>query len=139
MSGFSRAWAAKLLGHSWGKTEAAKPAKVFVALLTSVPTNSSTGTSIEASEPTYTGHERKELPAASIEAAAEGATSSIKNSAELVFAACTGGTSTITAWALCDAASAGNIVMWGTASSTVISTTQTPPTIAAGKIIGELA
>lgn len=139
MSGFGRAWAAKLLGHAWGKTEAAKPAKVYLALLTSVPTNSSTGTTIEATEPTYTGHERKEVPAASIKAAEEGATSSIKTSAELVFAACTAGTSTIVAWALCDAAAAGNIIMWGTAASTVISTTQTPPTVPAEKLVGELA
>lgn len=138
MSGFSRAWAAKLLGHSWGKTEAAKPSKVFLALLTSVPTSSSTGTTIEATEANYTGHERKEVPAASIKAAEEGETSVIKTSAALTFAACTGGTSTITAWALCDAATAGNIVMWGTCSSTVISTTQTPPEVASEKLVGEL-
>jgi hypothetical protein len=136
MSGFSRAWAAKLLGHSWGKTEAAKPAKVFLALLTATPTNSSTGSTI--TEATYTGYARTELPAASISAAEEAAKSKIENSAELVYAACTASTSTITAWALCDAASAGNVVMWGTCTSTVISTTQTPPTVAAKKLIGEL-
>jgi hypothetical protein len=138
VSGFSRAWAAKLLGHSWGKAEATKPAKVYLALLTSVPTNSSTGTTIEASEPTYTGHERKEVPVASIKAAEEGSPSAIKTNAELVFAACTAGSSTVTAWALCDAATAGNVVMWGTASSTVISTTQTPPAVAAEKLAGNL-
>lgn len=136
-SGFSRKTAAGLLAHAWAKTSFTKPTDVYLALLTGTPTSSSTGTTIEAEEANYTGHERKKVTA-NISTATEAATSSIENETEITFAACTGGSSTIIAWALCDAATAGNIIMWGTATSTVISTTQTPATIAAKKLIGEL-
>lgn len=139
MSGYSRAAAAGGLSWSWGKAETLfkKPAKVFLALCTVVPTSSSTGTSITEATGA-TGYARKEVPVASIAEAVEGATSTIETNAELVFAAITAGSATVIAWALVDALTVGNIVMWGTATSTVISSTQTPPTIAAKALKGEV-
>jgi hypothetical protein len=138
LSGFSRRAAAGLLAHAWGKTEFAKPAKVFLAVTTVVPTNSSTGATL--TEPTWTGYARPELPVASIAAAVEGATSSIKTALELLFAECTAGSGTIIGWALVDnvTVGAGNVEMWGTATSTSIAAGQTPK-VAAGALEGTLA
>lgn len=121
---------AKILGHAVGKSAWAKPT-VWLALCTVVPEDAKTGITI--TEATYTGYARKEVPEGSWGAASEGAPSSIKNSAELVFAECTSGESTIIGWALCDNAtkSEGNGIVWGTCSSTTISTTQTPAKVAA--------
>lgn len=136
MSGFSQKYAAGLLGHAWGKAELTKPSKVYLALCTTVPTSSSTGSTIV--EATASGYERKEVPAASISSPTEAGESSIKTSAELLFKEITGGSSTIIGWALCDASTGGNVVMWGTSTSTVISSTQTPPKIASGALEGLL-
>jgi hypothetical protein len=132
MSGFSQAYATRVLEHVSGKASLTKPT-AWLALCTVVPTATSTGTTI--TEASYTGYARQEVPASILAAAVAGSPSSIKNSTQFTFAACTGGTSTIIGWALCDAATVGNVILWGTASSTVISTTQTPATIAAEVLV----
>jgi hypothetical protein len=139
MSGYSEEFTEKLLAHSWGKTSFTMPAEMFLALLTSVPTASSTGESVEATEATYTGYVRLKLDLTKFKLT-KAATSTIKNELELTFAACTGLEKTVTAWATTTKkrAEACPINMWGTCSSTVISTTQTPPTVAAEKLVGEL-
>jgi hypothetical protein len=129
MSGFSQNYATKVLEYITKKKALAEPT-FWLALLTVVPTNSSTGATI--TEANYTGYARKEVPAAEWNAAVAGTPSSIANKSKFEFAACTSGTSTIIAWAGLDSSTigAGNIIMWGTAASTVISSTQTPATIA---------
>lgn len=134
MSGLSRKAAAGALNFLFGKEESlAKPAKVYLALLTVVPTSSSTGVTITEATGA-TGYARKEIPAANIKKAEEGETSLINTTAETVFAAITAGTATVVAWALVDSSETGkgNIIVWGTATSTVISSTQTPPTVTTG-------
>jgi hypothetical protein len=130
MSGFSQNYATKVLEYITKKKALAEPT-TWLALCTVVPTNASTGATI--TEANYTGYARKEVPAAEWEAAVAGTPSSIANEKSFTFAAVTAGTSTVIGWALCDNATigAGNIVMWGTAASTVLSTTQTPATVAA--------
>lgn len=139
MSGFSEAIAEKTLGHMWGKTSFTMPAEQYLALLTSVPTASSTGESIESTEATYTSYIRLKLDLTKFKLT-KAATSTIKNELALTFAECTGLEKTVIAWAATEKkrGEACNINMWGTASSTVISTTQTPPTIGPEKLVGEL-
>lgn len=139
MSGFSEAIAEKTLGHMWGKASFTMPAELYLALLTSVPTASSTGESIEATEATYTSYVRLKLDLTKFKLT-KAATSTIKNELELTFAACTGLEKTVIAWATTEKkrGEACNIVMWGTATSTVISVTQTPPKIAAEALEGTL-
>jgi len=122
----------KNLDHNLGDGAYTMPTTVALALCTSVPTDASTGATIV--EATYTGYARLKVEAAQLSAAASG---SKTNSAELTFANCTAGSSTITAWALLDSSTigAGNSLYWGTATSTVISTTQTPPSIAAAGLV----
>lgn len=121
----------KILDHEVGKTSFTMPATVALALTTVAPGDTSTGASI--TEATYTGYARLTLAGSTFAAATAASPSETHNSAQQTFAACTSGSSTIIGWALCDSAStgAGNILFWGTCTSTVISTTQTPPTIAA--------
>lgn len=140
MSGFSRKAAKGALDFFWGKEESlAKPAKVFLALCTVEPTSSSTGATITEATGA-TGYARLEVPVANIKKAEELATSIINTTAELTFAAITAGSATVIAWALCDSVTtgAGNVIMWGSATSTVISSTQTPPKIASGALEGQL-
>lgn len=134
MSGVSRKSAAGTLNFLFGKEESlAKPAKVYLALLTVVPTNASTGATITEATGA-TGYERKEIPVANIKKAEEGATTIINTTAETVFKAITAGSAKVVAWALCDSGETGkgNVICWGTATSTEISATQTPPTVATG-------
>ena len=101
-----------------------------MALCTVIPTDASTGTSI--TEATYTGYARKEILATDLSAAASG---SKTNSAAITFAACTGGSSTIIGFAIVDALTLGNILYWGTTTSKVIDTSNTPATIAIGGLV----
>ncbi len=119
-----------MLDHLFGDPATTITAPTYLALCTTVPTDASTGSTIV--EATYTGYARKSVAASDMSAAASG---SKTNSAAITFAACTNGTSTIIGWALCDAATTGNVLCWGTATSTVISTTQTPATIAIGALV----
>jgi hypothetical protein len=127
---FSNAYEKKVLEHVMGKTELVKPT-TYLALATTVPTVTTTGLTIV--EATYTGYARKEIKGTEYEAAVEGAPTKILNEKEEVFAACTGSTSTVIGWALCDKPETGKggIIMWGSCTSTVISTTQTPASVAA--------
>jgi hypothetical protein len=120
----------KNLDHNLGDGAFTMPTTVALALCTSVPTDASTGTTIV--EATYTGYARKAVAAADLSAAASG---SKTNSNAITFDPCTASSSTVIGWALCDALTVGNVLYWGTATSTVISTTQTPATVAVGGLV----
>jgi hypothetical protein len=126
----------KNLDHNLGKSAFTMPTTVALALCTVVPTDASTGSSI--TEASYTGYARKVVAASDLNAAASGQST---NANVLTFAACTSGSSTVIGAALCDSSTtgAGNVLYWFTATSTVVSTTQTPATIAAttGLIVNE--
>lgn len=119
----------KDLDHNLGKTSFTMPASVYLALCTVAPTDSSTGSTI--TEATYTGYARKQVLAASLNAASGGSST---NSADIVFADCTAGSSTIVGWSLCDASTAGNSLYWGTVTSKTIDTSDTPATVKASAL-----
>lgn len=131
----SDAWELKILDHLTNKA-ANTSVTGYLALCTSVPTDASTGTTIV--EATYTGYARVNVPAASWGAASGTTPAQSSNTTAVTFAACTGSTSTIIGWAYCDALTVGNVIMWGTCTSTVISTTQTPATVAIGALVFQL-
>ncbi len=118
----------KVLEHLMGKTSMTMPATVYAALCTVVPTDASTGATI--TEANYTTYARKQIQATDLNAAAAGV---ITNANAITFAACTGGSSTIIGIAIVDNGTigAGNVLYWGTVTSKVIDTNNTPPTIAA--------
>lgn len=130
MASFSDYWENAVLDATFGDPDVTITAPTYLALCTSVPDDTKTGSNIV--EASYTGYARKSIAAADMSAASGG---SKTNSNAITFAACTSGTSTIIGWALCDAATVGNVLCWGTCTSTVISTTQTPATVAIGALV----
>ena len=115
----------KVLDHVMGKASFTMPSNVYLALTTVVPSDTSTGSTI--TEANYTGYARLQIPASSLNSASNG---QITNSAQLVFPDCTGGSSTIVGFAICDASTGGNVLYWGTVSpSKLIDTSNTPPTV----------
>ncbi len=115
-----------VLAHIVGKTSFTLPS-CYLALCTTVPTSASTGSTI--AEATYTGYARI-TTSGDWSAPTAASPSTIFNGTAITFAACTGSTSTVIGFAACDALTVGNMLWWGSCTSTVISTTQTPATFA---------
>lgn len=134
-SGQLSAWAEQTtLNHLTGQDNASwgNLSPVYLGLCTVVPTSSSTGSTI--TEATYTTYARTSMAAAAWTAASGTAPASTPNSGTVTAPACTASTSTIIALVICTAATLGNVIAWCSCPSTVISTTQTPPTVAASGI-----
>lgn len=132
MAGFSNAVENKVLDHLTGKAAYASPAPLNIGLVTTAVAETDTSASVV--EPTYTGYGRKAAAAADWNAAAAGA---VATAVQEAFANCTAGTGTVIGWFVSPVAAtggAGDVVMFGTCPSVTISTTQTPPTIAAGAL-----
>lgn len=130
---FSNWFQTNVLAHGTGQDNVswANLSPTFLALCTIVPDSSKTGSTI--TEASYTGYARVSLANTawtSPAAGGAGGQSTISNASVITFANCTAGSSTVIGWALCTALSGGNAVCWGTAASVVISTTQTPATVA---------
>ena len=104
---------------------------IYLALVTTAPTDSMTGTTI--TETTYTGYARKQTTAANWDAASAGV---VANGAELAFPASTGLNSSplITHFAACDAATAGNLLFFGTMGSSLSPTSGVTPKFEIGDI-----
>ena len=130
VSGISQYAMPKLVDHLNGKTSFTMPVTVAMALATAAPTSTSTGATI--TEAAYTGYGRQTLAGSAFVAATAATPSVALNSGTITFGACTAGGSTLLGFILADSAtvSAGNALWFGSLTSTVISTTQTPPTIA---------
>lgn len=137
MSGsFSEYAAGKILQHALGVSAWSIPT-VYLALCTVVPTSASTGATI--TEATYTGYARVAL-AGTWGSVITATPCTLSNSVTVTFPACTGGTSTIVGYAILDGSTlgAGNIIGWGSVTSTVVSTTNTPATFAISALEVEL-
>lgn len=92
-----------------------------------------TYTAASGTELTYTTYARQAISSTNMSPAASG---SVTNDVAITFAAVTAGGGTVIGWVLCSSSSgAGDNIAWGTATSTVLSTTQTPPTIAIGGLV----
>jgi len=135
VSGIGQATMQKVLDHINGKTSFTMPGTVAMALCTAAPASTATGATI--SEATgYTGYGRQTIAGTAWTAATAATPSVSANNATITFAACTAGTATLLGFAVCDSATtgAGAMLWFGPLASTVISTTQTPPTVAAAAL-----
>jgi hypothetical protein len=108
-------------------------APTHLALCTVAVAETDTGSTI--TEANYTGYARKSIAAADLGAASGGSKS---NSVQQQFAGATAGSSVIIGWALCTASTTGNIIFFGTCTSTTVSSTQTPATVAVGALTATL-
>lgn len=133
-SGISQYGMSHLIDHIDGKTSFTMPTTVALALATAAPTSTTTGATI--TEAAYTGYARVTIAGAGFNAATAATPSVSTNASTITFGNCTAGTSTLLGFMLADSATggAGNSLWYGTLTSTVISTTQTPPTVASGAL-----
>jgi hypothetical protein len=123
----------------WENQKTATPALVdpfYVALSILALTDADTGTTTGDGShvPTYTGYARKSVAASDMNAASSGA-GSAANANAITFAACTAGSSTCIALGQCSASTVGILRKWCDITSTVVSTTQTPATLAVGAYV----
>jgi hypothetical protein len=135
-SGISQYAMSHIVDHLNGKTSFTMPSVCALALgINSAPTSISTG-ALGANEAAYTGYARQTIAGAGWVAATAATPSVGANAATITFGNCTAGTATLVGFLVADSATvnAGNALWYGTLTSTVISTTQTPPTIAAGAL-----
>lgn len=135
-SGVSQYAMSRIVDHLNGKTAFTMPTVSAMALgIGTAPTSTSTG-ALGANEANYTGYGRQSIAAAGWNASTAATPSVGTNAGIITFGACSAGTSTLIGFVIADSATvnAGNAIWYGTLTSTVISTTQTPPTIAAGSL-----
>ena len=128
-----------LVDHVNGKTSFTMPVTVAMALDTANPSSTSTGAS--QAETVYTNYLRQTLAGAAFVAATTATPAVSTNSGTITFANCGITGSTLLGFTLNDNATvgSGNCLWFGGLTSTVISSTQTPPTIAAGALSLSLA
>ena len=101
---------------------------VYVALYTTVPSDSSAGTEVAGSS-----YARVAVAAAAWTRTA----SQMANNAEIAFAAVTGSAYTVVGWAILDASSAGNMLYWGDCTSTTMNVGDVPRFAASALTINE--
>lgn len=103
MSSISDFWEDEILDHIFNKGAYTAPT-IFVALFTAAPSDAGGGTEVSG-----TGYARVETEAADWDAASSGA---LANANDIDFPEAGGSWGTVTHFALFDAASAGNMLMW---------------------------
>ena len=122
---------ARLLDHLFkgGATPALTALSiVYVALYTSVPSDSATGTEVSGS-----GYQRLATGSSSFTRTG----GSITNSSELVWSLVTGTPYTVVGWAIWDAISGGNRLYWGDCTSVTFAVGEYPRIGANGLYISE--
>lgn len=133
-SGYSDAYEIALLDAENQKTAlGAVVDPWFMAMSILAFTDADTGTTADNGShiPTYTGYARKSVAGTDMNAGS-GSGGSVSNANAIIFAACTGGSSTIVAVGNCSASTVGTLRKWGDVTSTSVSTTQTPAQFAVG-------
>lgn len=111
----------KLINIILRNTAWTPPNPVYLALYESDPTDADAGT-----EATYTSYARQSI---AFDAPSGGVT---QNTSAVIFPKATGGSSTITHWGLRDALTSGNLLFYGSFSSSKTYTTNDQPVVDAG-------
>jgi hypothetical protein len=118
-----------LLNSLFGKTSdlgaLASAPTIYVALFTATPNDAGGGT-----EADYTSYARVSTTSSDWDASASG---TVDNANAITFPAATGGSNTVTHFALFDAASAGNLLAYGALDSSLAVSSGITPQFAAGE------
>jgi hypothetical protein len=113
MAGFSDYLEKLVLDHLFGKTTYTAPSTVYIALATAAITDATTGSTI--TEPSGNNYSRLAVTNNTTNFPnALGTTATKSNGTAFTFATPSGSWGTVTDFAICDAASAGNILGSGT-------------------------
>lgn len=124
-SGKSNVFITRFLNGIFNNVAVTLPSPLYFALWTSALSASSTGAT--AGETTYTGYARVSMTPNTTNFPASSGGSAIQNAVAITFGADTAGTPAITYVCIVDSASgAGNIVYWGSITSTTINVGDTP-------------
>jgi hypothetical protein len=121
--------AAALVGHVFGKSTYTPPAHYYLCLLTLTAIPSDTGSTI--SEVAYTNYTRLLFNTGDLNAVS-GQTES--NATDMSFPQCGATGDTALAWAICDAASGGNLLYYGLLPAAVPIANGQAPTVAAATL-----
>jgi hypothetical protein len=120
----------KVLNEYFGGVAFTAPANVYLALCTTLPDDTSTGTSIVETD--YASYARTQIGTANNQtdawnAATGTTTATVTNKNAINFPAATGAsTNPIVGIAVVDAASVGNVLVWASVTSTAIANGDTP-------------
>lgn len=123
-SGKSNTQISKILNAEFNAASYSSPATLYFALWTATLSASSTGST--AGEASYTGYARVAVTANTTNFPTSSGGAAIQNGTAITFAANAGSLQTMTYVAICDASSAGNILYWGSITSTAINPGDTP-------------
>jgi hypothetical protein len=123
-TGKSQYLISKLLNQLFNATAFSFPGTLFMALWTATLSASSTGST--AGEASYTGYARVSVTANTTNFPTSSGGAAITNGTAITFPANAGTLQTATFFAILDASSAGNILYWGSITSTAINPGDTP-------------
>lgn len=124
-SGKSNYYISKLLNQFWNAASFSFPGTLYFGLWTATLSASSTGST--AGEASYTGYARVAVTANTTNFPSSSSGAAIQNATAITFAANGGaGANTITYIAVLDASSTGNILYWGSITSTTVNQGDTP-------------
>lgn len=123
-SGKSNTQISKILNAEFNAASYSSPTTLYFALWTATLSASSTGST--AGEASYTGYARVAVTANTTNFPTSSGGGNIQNATAITFAANGGTLQTMTYVAICDASSAGNILYWGSITSTAINPGDTP-------------
>lgn len=123
-SGKSQYYASKVMNILWTATSYSFPATLYFALWTTTLTAASTGST--GTEAAYSGYARVAMTANGTNFSTSTSGSAVTNNVAVTFGTNAGGSETETYCAVLDASTAGNIIYWGSITSTSILTGDTP-------------
>lgn len=119
----------KFLDHLFGKSTFTAPSNIYVALCSAAPGDTDTGSTI--TEVNYTGYARVQTSPSDWNAWASGI---IDNLNAITFPKATGGSATATHFALVDASSGGNLLIWAPLNSSLAISNNIQPSFPAGDL-----
>jgi len=122
---------AALLNHTFKNAAFTQPTNLYVALMTAAPADDATGSTI--TEPSGNGYARVNHNVWAV--ATVGTDTSAKNTGAITFPTATGLWGTISHFAICDAATVGNMLAYGTLTTAKQVTTDDTPSFASEAIV----
>jgi hypothetical protein len=123
-SGKSNYFISKFLNQTFNAASFSFPGTLYAALWTSTLNAASTGST--SGEASYTGYARVAITANTTNFPTSSTGSAIQNGTAITFPANAGSLQTMTFFAILDASSAGNVLYWGSITSTAINPGDTP-------------
>lgn len=134
-TGKSQYFISKFLNQTFNAAAYSFPGTLYMALWTSSLTAASTGSS--SGEASYTGYARVSVTANTTNFPTSSAGAAITNGTAITFGTNAGSLQTVTYFAILDAATTGNILYWGSITSTNINNGDTPQVVAAALTVTE--